>query len=106
MHLADQAPAMTGAVRLLDDERRCGDITTATHLAACVDVCRAYTFERVVVVNIRRAFRHWPDPVADIDLFAVLLLRHVRHPEDTALYDAAKAVWNNIRRGGHGDARN
>jgi len=106
MLLANSTQTIAGNVRLLDDERRSGALETATHLATCVDVCRAYTFEWVTVVNIRRAFRHWPRPVTDVDIFAVLLLHHVRDPEDSALYDTAKAVWHNITRGDYGDARN
>jgi hypothetical protein len=62
-----------------------------------VRVCRRYSFERVIVAQIRRLLQQHAGPDEDLELFAMTLLRHVRVPEDPALYEAVRAVFHRIR---------
>ncbi len=62
-----------------------------------VRVCQRYSFERVIVAQIRRLLHQHAGPDQDLELFAMTLLRHVREPNDPAVYDAARAVFHRIR---------
>jgi hypothetical protein len=96
-------PDSRGEIQLLEDEMEAGHFGSAALLSSCIGICRAYRAERVVVINVRRQLRHLavdgPDN-ADIDLFASLLMRHVRDPADHDLYRAAQAAWERIKSGG------
>ncbi|GEM_PF-2589320 len=62
-----------------------------------VRVCRRYSFEKVIVAQIRRLLHQHAGPDEDLELFAMTLLRHVREPDDPAVYEAARSVFHRIR---------
>lgn len=85
-------------VRLLEEEIASEHMRQAVTLAECVGICRAYQSERVVTLNIRRILLGNYRPTDDeVDLFAMLLMRHVRDPHNAELYNSAKAVWERIK---------
>lgn len=88
-------------IQLLEDEMEAGHFGKAALLSSCIGICRAYRAERVVITNIRLQLRQAGLDGADLDLFAALLLRHVRDPDDHDLYVAAKAAWNKVLADGH-----
>lgn len=87
-------------VQLLEDEMDAGHFGQAALLAECIGICRAYRADRVIAINIRLRLRPLVADEAEADLFAALLVRHVRDPADHALYIAAKSVWDRIKQGG------
>ena len=93
---AGEPDRMRREIQLLEDEMEAGRFGRAALLSSCIGICRAYRAERVVVTNMRLQLRQSGFDSADIDLFASLLLRHVRDPEDHDLYIAAKAAWDRI----------
>lgn len=93
--------AMTAReVQLLEDEMEAGHFGQAALLAECIGVCRAYRADRVIAINIRLRLRPLVVDEAEADLFAALLVRHVRDPADHALYTAAKSAWDRIKTAG------
>lgn len=62
-----------------------------------VRVCRRYSFERVIVAQIRRLLHQHAGPDEDLELFAMTLLRHVRAPDDPDIYEAARSIFHRIR---------
>ncbi len=83
-----------GIDRLL--ECRCRMQRWAGLVDDCVRVCRTYHSERVVAANVRLLLRGLAPP-AEADLFAMTLLRHVRDPEDRAVFEAAKAILGQLQ---------
>lgn len=63
----------------------------------CVRVCQRYSFERVIVAQIRRLLAQHAGPEEDLELFAMTLLRHIREPDNAAVYQAAQAVFARLR---------
>lgn len=63
----------------------------------CVRVCRRFSFERVIVSQIRRLLQQHAGPGEDLDLFAMTLLRHVRNPDDGDIHQAAIAILQRLR---------
>lgn len=68
-------------------------------LADCVEICRTYQLERVIIANIRARLRDRFEVNSDMNLFGMALLHHVAEPGDDALLDCVKWVfWNLLRR--------
>lgn len=63
----------------------------------CVRVCRRFSFEKVIVAQIRRLLKQHAGPGEDLDLFAMTLIRHVRHPEDMDIRQAARGILQRLR---------
>ncbi len=99
---AGEPEAMRREIQLLEDELEAGHFGKAALLSSCIGICRAYRAERVVVTNTRLQLRQSGLDSPDLDLFAALLLRHVRDPDDHDLYIAAKSAWDKILTGGNG----
>jgi hypothetical protein len=78
---------------LLEEELARGHFGKAADLAACVGICEAYSFERVILANIRAQLRHLGRDPSEVLLFAALLLRHVRDPGDVHIFQATRGAW-------------
>lgn len=109
MKAADADSSQLAAVRAIAEDqlrldelidRRQQAVLWAALVDDCVRICECYTFERVVLASIRQRLReHGGDD--DLELFAMMLMRHVRDPEDTALYEALAEMLARLQRHDH-----
>lgn len=68
-------------------------------LTRCVEICRTYRTEGVVVANIRQLLEQAFEPSPDIRLFGMALLLHVAKPDDVDLLECAEWIyWNLLKR--------
>lgn len=63
----------------------------------CVRVCQRFSFERVIISQIRRLLGPHAEPEEDLELFAMTLLRHVREPDNAAVYESARTILRRLR---------
>lgn len=89
---AEEALDIAGLIEKRQDAQRWAGL-----IDDCVRVCQRYSFERVIVAQIRRLLLQHAGPEEDLELFAMTLLRHLREPDDPAVYDAARAILHRIR---------
>ncbi len=75
----------------------CGDDLDV--LQKCVEVCRTYRLEAVVVTNIKTLLQDRFETSPDIKLFGMALMHHVAAPDDLDLLECTEWVyWHLLRR--------
>lgn len=62
----------------------------------CIEVCRSYRLDRVVAANIRACLSELTVPRAELNLFSMVLARHVRRPDDRFMGQAALSLWQHL----------
>lgn len=68
-------------------------------IGRCVEACRTYTVDKVVIAQIRKELQTYFEPSSDINLFGMALLHHVQNPDDINLFECTKWVyWQLLRR--------
>lgn len=62
-------------------------------ITRCVDICRTYHTEKVVIAHIRKELQHYFEASPDMNLFGMALLHHVATPDDIDLFECTKWVY-------------
>ncbi len=68
----------------------------AEQLGRCIEICRSYRLDRVVAANVRRCLSDLSVPRPEVDLFSMMLARHVRRPDDAPMRQAVRTLWQHL----------